>query len=116
MILAGIVVGASALILGGTPMGAIAVDGAALYKKQCKKCHGKKGEGKKNKKKPGKFKYQPVNGLTQEELIKSLSDYKKMWDGKSWKDKTEKKMAKATKKLDDGKIKLIADFIVTLKK
>ncbi|MBC8258771.1 MAG: c-type cytochrome [SAR324 cluster bacterium] len=93
-----------------------AEDSAKLYKKQCKKCHGKKGEGKKFKKEPEKFKYAPINELSQDELLESLNKYFKMWSAKNWENKKEKKMAKATKKLDDAKIQTLAEFIVTLNK
>jgi cytochrome c553 len=53
--------------------------------------------------------------LSQQELLEALLKYQQMWNNKSWENKIEKKMAKATKKLDEAKIKALSEFIVTLK-
>jgi cytochrome c553 len=106
----------SALLLGTVPSSVTAAeDGAQIYKKQCKKCHGKKAEGKRQKKNPEKYKYAPLIKLSQQELLEALLKYQQMWNNKSWENKIEKKMAKATKKLDEAKIKALSEFIVTLK-
>jgi len=106
----------SALLLGTVPSSVTAAaDGAQIYKKQCKKCHGKKAEGKRQKKNPEKYKYAPLIELSQQELLEALLKYQQMWNKKSWENKIEKKMAKATKKLDEAKIKALSEFIVTLK-
>jgi len=105
-----------ALLLGTVPSSVTAAaDGAQIYKKQCKKCHGKKAEGKRQKKNPEKYKYAPLIELSQQELLEALLKYQQMWNKKSWENKIEKKMAKATKKLDEAKIKALSEFIVTLK-
>ena len=105
-----------ALLLGTVPSSVTAAaDGAQIYKKQCKKCHGKKAEGKRQKKDPEKYKYAPLIELSQQELLEALLKYQQMWNKKSWENKIEKKMAKATKKLDEAKIKALSEFIVTLK-
>jgi cytochrome c553 len=105
-----------ALLLGTVPSSVTAAaDGAQIYKKQCKKCHGKKAEGKRQKKNPEKYKYAPLLELSQQELLEALLKYQQMWNKKSWENKIEKKMAKATKKLDEAKIKALSEFIVTLK-
>lgn len=92
-----------------------AADGAALYKKNCKKCHGDQGQGKKSKKDPSKFRYEPVNHLTSDELVKSLNDYRAALASGKELDKSVKKMAKAAAKLDDAGVVSVSDFIDGLK-
>lgn len=108
---------AAALVLSGgfTPLYA-APDAKKLYKKTCKKCHGKRGEGKKQKKNPGKFKYNPVNDVEEQKLLEAMIKYRRMWVEKTFEDKYEKKMAKSVRKLSDEEIKILAAFIPTLGK
>ena len=106
-----------ALLLGNAPSSVIAAeDGAKIYKKQCKKCHGKNAEGKREKKNPEIYKYAPLIELSQQELLDALLKYQQMWNKKSWENKIEKKMAKTTKKLTETQIQTLSEYIVTLKK
>lgn len=89
---------------------------AALYKKHCKKCHGTEGQGKKSKKDPSKFTYDPINQMTKEELVKSLQDYRDKFNSGEKLEKSVKKMAKPAAKLDDSQIESIAEFVASLKK
>jgi len=84
--------------------------GLALYKKACKKYHGKLGEGKKSKADPSKFKYPPINQLSEENLGKAINKYREMWQRQTF-NKTEKKMAKPSGKLSDEDIKALVAFI-----
>ncbi|HIG40864.1 MAG TPA: c-type cytochrome [Gammaproteobacteria bacterium] len=86
--------------------------GSGLYKKACKKCHGKMGAGKKIKADPGKFKYPPINQLTREDLSKTINEYREAWRNKTY-TKTEKKMAKPAGKLSDQDISALVEFIIS---
>ena len=107
----------AALVIGGgfSPLHA-AVDAKKLYKKTCKKCHGKRGEGKKEKKNPGKFKYNPVNDVEEQKLLEAMLKYKLMWEEKTFENSREKKMAKSVRKLSEEEMKILASFIPTLGK
>jgi len=85
----------SALLLGTVPSSVTAAaDGAQIYKKQCKKCHGKKAEGKRQKKNPEKYKYAPLIELSQQELLEALLKYQQMWNKNPGKIKLRKKWQK----------------------
>ena len=68
------------------------------------------------KKNPEIYKYAPLIELSQQELLDALLKYQQMWNKKSWENKIEKKMAKATKKLTETQIQTLSEYIVTLKK
>ena len=103
----------AALILGG---GFSPLHAAVDAKKTCKKCHGKRGEGKKEKKNPGKFKYNPVNDVEEQKLLEEMLKYKLMWEEKTFENSREKKMAKSVRKLSEEEMKILASFIPTLGK
>jgi cytochrome c553 len=101
------------LLIGG-PFGTTvaASPGSSLYKKACKKCHGKMGAGKKIRADPGKFKYPPINQLSREDLSKTIDEYREAWRNKTY-SKTQKKMAKPAGKLSDQDINALVEFIIT---
>jgi cytochrome c553 len=84
--------------------------GENLYQKTCKKCHGKLGEGKESRSEPGKFKYPPIKQLGTTELSTIISRYRAMQQDKLA-SKMEMKMAKAVRKLSDGDIEALVQFI-----
>jgi cytochrome c553 len=86
--------------------------GESLYKKACKKCHGKLGEGKKSMFEPGNFKYPPINQIEKEELGTIISKYRAMPQDKSA-SKMEMKMAKPARKLSDRDIEALVQFITS---
>lgn len=78
----------------------LAADGAKLYKK-CISCHGKDGYGKKSQKAPsiaGQYDWYIIDQVTQ------IRDKKR-------ENKNTKKMYPFVKKLSDGDIKALADYI-----
>ncbi len=90
------IVGASALM---------ASDGASLYN-ACAGCHGANGE------KPALGKSEVITGWEASKTIAALNGYKDGTYGKAMKGVMKGQVAR----LDDAKIKLLADYISTLKK
>ena len=86
--------------------------GSQVYKKACKKCHGKLGEGKKSKAESGQFKYPPVHEMSEEDLLTAMTKYREMWQNKSY-NKKEKSMAKPAGRLSEDEMKAVAAFIAS---
>ena len=82
-----------------------AADGASIYKK-CAGCHGANGE------KPALGKSEVITGWEASKTIAALNGYKDGTYGKAMKGVMKGQVAR----LDDAKIKLLADYISTLKK
>ena len=94
------------------------VTGQDIYNKNCKKCHGKDGEGKKSEEAPDKFKYEPLNNKPREEMEKKIKELRaKFSNNEEFKEKEQKKAAEIKSRLkDDAEIKAVLDYIETLKK
>ncbi len=86
--------------------------GLQLYKKACKKCHGKLGQGKKSKADSRHFKYPPIHEMPEEDLLKAMVKYKEMWLKKTY-NKKEKRMAKSVGRLSDEEMKAVIAFITS---
>jgi cytochrome c553 len=86
--------------------------GEQLYKKACKKCHGKLGQGKKSKADSSQFKYPPINEMPEEDLLKAMAKYKEMWQKETY-NKKEKRMAKSAGRLSDEEMKAVIAFITS---
>ncbi|MEE8344812.1 MAG: c-type cytochrome [Woeseiaceae bacterium] len=86
--------------------------GSQLYKKACKKCHGKLGQGRKSKADSSQFKYPPIHEMPEEDLLKAMTKYKEMWQKKTY-IKKEKRMAKPAGRLSDEEMKAVVAFITS---
>ncbi len=86
--------------------------GSQVYKKVCKKCHGKLGQGKKSKAESSQFKYPPIHEIPEEDLLKAMTKYKEMWQKKTY-TKKEKRMAKPAGRLSDEEMKAVVAFITS---
>ncbi len=86
--------------------------GLQVYQKACKKCHGELGRGKKSKADSSQFKYPPIHEITEENLLKAMAEYEKMWQEKSY-NKKEKRMAKSVGRLSDEEMKAVIAFITS---
>ncbi len=87
-------------------------DGSQVYKKACKKCHGKMGHGKPSKADSSQFKYPPIYELSEEDLLKAMAIYIELWQKKTY-DKNEKRMAKSAGKLSDEETQAVVAFITS---
>ena len=83
-----------------------------LYQKSCKKCHGELGRGKKSKADSSQFKYPPIYEMHEEDLLKAMANYKKMWLEKTY-NKKEKRMAKSAGRLSDEEMKALIVFVTS---
>jgi cytochrome c553 len=83
-----------------------------LYQKTCKKCHGELGRGKKSKADSSQFKYPPIHEMLEDDLLKAMANYKKMWLEKAY-SKKEKRMAKSAGRLSDEEMKSVIAFITS---
>lgn len=66
----------SALCLTSTPPARAEKEGASIYRGQCQKCHGAKGDGKGHdqmKIKPADLRSEAVQGKTDEQLFNSIA-------------------------------------------
>ncbi len=89
-----------------------ASSGEQLYKKACKKCHGKLGQGKESKADSSQFKYPPIHEMPEEDLLKAMTKYKEMWQKETY-NKKEKRMAKSAGRLSDEEMKSVIAFITS---
>ncbi len=81
------------------------IDGAKLYAK-CAGCHGKKGENK------ALGKSLPIGGMSKEELLKTLKEYK---EGKLNKYGMGALMSSQVKNINDEEIEALSQYISKLK-
>ncbi len=84
--------------------------GSQVYKKACKKCHGKQGLGKKSKVEAGQFKYPPIYEMSEEDLLTAMTKYREMWQTNTY-NKNKKRMAKAAGRLSDDEMTAVVAFI-----
>jgi cytochrome c len=89
-----------------------AFPGSQLYKEECKKCHGELGQGKRNKADSSQFKYPPIYEMSEEDLLKAMTNYKEMWKKKTY-NKEEKRMARSAGRLSDEETKAVVTFITS---
>ena len=86
--------------------------GLQVYQKACKKCHGELGRGKKSKADSSQFKYPPIHGMPEEDLLKAMADYREIWQKKSY-NRKDKRMAKSAGRLSDEEVKAVIAFITS---
>ncbi len=100
------------LVMISTWSGPVVADssGSQVYKKVCKKCHGKQGLGKKSKAEAGQFKYPPIYEMSEEDLLTAMTKYREMWQTNTY-NKNEKRMAKAAGRLSDDEMTAVVAFI-----
>ncbi len=82
-------------------------DGAALFNKYCKQCHGAKGE------KHVAGKTAQISSLPKETIVKALKDYR---SGKRSQHGMGQVMKSEVLKNTDSEIEALADYITSLKK
>lgn len=95
----------SALVLAGLASTLAAEDGSKLYN-ACKACHGAKAEKKYQNKVPA------LNGLSTDEIVQALKEYKAGSKNAYGMGGVMKAQAA---RLDDAKMQAIAQYIQTLK-
>jgi len=100
------------LLMIGNWSGPVVADspGSQVYKKACKKCHGKQGLGKKSKAEAGQFKYPPIYEMSEEDLLTAMTKYREIWQANTY-NKNEKRMAKAAGRLSDDEMTAVVVFI-----
>ncbi len=106
------IVGLLAIAAVGVSLSAVAADGAALYKKECAKCHGADGKGqtvmgkKMNAKDYTDAKVQAA--VTDEAMAKAIKD--------GFKDKDGKVLMKPMPNLTDDEVKALVKEMRSFKK
>jgi cytochrome c553 len=84
-----------------------AADGAAMFNKYCKQCHGEKGE------KHVAGKTAQISALPKDVIVKSLKEYR---SGKRSTHGMGQVMKSEVLKNTDAELEALADYIVSLKK
>jgi len=86
--------------------------GLQVYQKNCKKCHGELGRGKKSKADSSQFKYPPIHEMQEEDLLKAMANYREVWQKRTY-NRKDKRMAKSAGRLSDEEVKAVIAFIAS---